>query len=96
MDIYTHVHLDVLRSAADRIWRPGDESEAGVVVTIVTKGPFCDRNGPLSWAAALMYQHKSTAGDRKIADGLDKLLRWLRPGGDSDHAVETGHWVRGR
>jgi integrase len=35
--------------------------------------------------AALIYQHKSAATDRKIADGLDRLI----PGSDDDGAAGT-------
>ena len=37
--------------------------------------------------AALIYQHKSAAGDRKIADGLDKLVRAQK---DQDDDGEDG------
>ncbi len=37
--------------------------------------------------AALIYQHKSASADRRIADGLDELLRGNQ--GDHDGTADT-------
>jgi hypothetical protein len=42
--------------------------------------------------AALMYQHKSDASDRKIAEGLNKLIE-AEPGEDDDEDGAAGALV---
>ncbi len=45
------------------------------------------RMGHDSERAALIYQHKSASADRRIADGLDELLRGNQ--GDHDGTADT-------
>jgi hypothetical protein len=55
----------------------------GKIVTIALE----ERMGHDNERAALIYQHKSAAADRKIADGLNKLVQAEQDQGDDDNGA---------